>query len=86
MRPMVGSKDRERRRTTDFVEVNDAVYKWYCLARQFLDYFYKKLCRVSMQIPNLKHQMAGLIVYIKQMTGECANVQEETVSKWYERL
>ena len=46
MRPMVGSKDRERRRTTDLVEVNDAVYKWYCLARQFLDYFYKKLCRL----------------------------------------
>ena len=23
---------------------------------------------------------------IKQMTGECANVQEVTVSKWYERL
>ena len=27
-------QDRKRRRTTDFVEVNDAVYKWYCLARQ----------------------------------------------------
>ena len=51
------------------------------------DHFYKKklcrLLRVSMQIPNLKHQMAGLI---KQMTGECADVQEETVSGWYRRL
>ena len=29
-----GPQDRKRPRTTDFVEVNDAVYKWYCLARQ----------------------------------------------------
>ena len=50
---MVGPKDRKRSRTTNLVEVNDAVYKWYCLVRQLLDYFYKKLCRllgISMQI------------------------------------
>ena len=64
-----GPEDRRRHCTTNFVEVNDAVYKWYCLARHrnmCLDHFYKKkLCRllkVSMQIPYLKHQMAGLIV------------------------
>ena len=28
-----GPRDRKRRRTTDFVEMNDAVYK-YCLAKQ----------------------------------------------------
>lgn len=26
--------DRKRHHTTDFMDVNDAVYKWYCLARQ----------------------------------------------------
>ena len=85
MRPMVGSKDRERRHTTDFVEVNDAVYKWYCLARQFLDYFYKKLCRL-LRVSTKFKASNGWLDSIKQMTGECANVQEETVSKWYERL
>ena len=25
-------------------------------------------------------------ILIKQMTGECADVQEETVSGWYQRL
>ena len=29
-----GSIDRKRHRTTDYTEVNDAMYKWYCLARQ----------------------------------------------------
>ena len=29
-----GSSDRKRHRTTDYAEVNDAMYKWYCLARQ----------------------------------------------------
>ena len=28
-----GPQDRKRPRTTDFVEVDDAVHKWYCLAR-----------------------------------------------------
>ena len=26
------------------------------------------------------------LILAKQMTGECANVQEETVSEWFERL
>ena len=29
-----GPSGRKRHRTTDYAEVNDAVYKWYCLARQ----------------------------------------------------
>ena len=29
-----GPSDRKRHRTTDYAEVNDAVYKWYFLARQ----------------------------------------------------
>ena len=30
----------------------------------------------------LKHGWLNSLI-IKQMTGECANVQEETVSEWY---
>ena len=29
-----GSIDRKRHCTTDYTEVNDTMYKWYCLARQ----------------------------------------------------
>ena len=29
-----GPEDRKRHHTTNFVEVNDSVYQWYCLARQ----------------------------------------------------
>ena len=71
-RPMVGSEDRERRRTTDFVEVNDAVYKWYCLARQVVllsQTVSVLLLQEPLQIAKgidadtkLKHEMAGLIV------------------------
>ena len=59
------------------------------------DHFYKnKLCRllrVSMQVTKGIHAdtkfkasngwLDSLI--IKQMTGECADVQEETVNGWY---
>ena len=66
MRPMALRTERDAVPTDfDFVEMKDAVYKWYCLSRQTsmpATTSTKRSFAEGIQIPNLKHQMAGLIV------------------------
>lgn len=96
-----GQESRKRHRVGDFQDVNDAVYKWYCLARER---------NIPITGPLLKEE-ALLIAKkldpsstfkasngwlesfkkrhnIKHMTvsGECGDVPEETVTGWFERI
>ena len=66
MKP-IGPEDRKRHHTTDFVEVNDAVYKWYCLARQrnipvSRPLLQEEALQIAKGIDADTHQMVGLIV------------------------
>ena len=99
--PSDRKSDRKRHRTTDYAEVNDAAYKWYCLARQrCIPVSGPLLQEEALQIargidPNtcFKASNGWLDSFkkrhnIKQMiiSGECADVQEETVAGWHERV
>ena len=94
-------EDRKRRRCTDFTDVNEALYKWYCLARQRnIPVSGPMLKEEALQIAKeldsdtpFKASNGWLDSFkkrhkIKQMTvsGECGDVQEDTVSGWHERL
>ena len=96
-----GPSDRKRLRTTGYAEVNDAVYKWYCLARQRCipvsgPLLQEEVLQIARGIdPNtcFKASNGWLDSFtkrhnIKQMTisGECTDVQEETVAGSHERV
>ena len=81
--------------------MNDAVYKWYCLARQrcipvsgpLLQEEALQIARSIDPDSSFKASNGWLDSFkkrhcIKQMTvsGECADVQEETVTGWHERM
>lgn len=92
---------RKRCRSTAFAEVNDAVYKWYCLARQrnipisgpLLQEEALEIAKTIDPDTQFKASNGWLDSFkrrhnIKQMTvsGECGDVREETVAGWLERL
>ena len=96
-----GPGDRKRHRTTDFTDVNKAVYKWYCLARQrnipvsgpMLQEEALHIAKCLNSDSTFKASNGWLESFkkrnnIKQMSisGECGDVPEETVSGWHERL
>ena len=96
-----GSSDRKRSRSTDYAEVNDAMYKWYCLARQRCiplsgPLLQEEALLIARRIdPNTSFKASNGWLdsfkkrhNIKQMaiSGECADVQEETVAGWHERV
>ena len=96
-----GDGERKRSRSTDNEDVNKAVYEWYCLARQRnIPISGPLLQEEALQIvktidPETKFKASNGWLEsfkrrhnLKQMTisGECADVQEETVAGWIERL
>ncbi len=96
-----GPEDRKRRCITDFFDVNDAVYKWYCFARQrsipvsgpLLQEDALQIAKSIDKDTQFKASNGWFDSFkkrhsIEQMTvsGECGDVQEETVIGWHERL
>lgn len=83
----------KRCRSTVFAEVNDAVYKWYCLAISGPLLQKEALQKIIDPETQFKASNGWLDSFkrrhnIKQMTvsRECAHVQEEMVAGWLERL
>ena len=90
-----GDGGRKRFRSTDNEDINEAVYKWYCLARQRnIPISGPLLQEEALQIaktidPETKFKASNGWLEsfkkrhnLKQMTitGECGDVQEETVA------
>ena len=96
-----GDGGRKIFRSTDNEDINEAVYKWYCLARQRnIPISGPLLQEEALQIaktidPETKFKASNGWLEsfkkrhnLKQITisGECGDVQEETVAGWMERL
>lgn len=93
--------DRKRSRSTEYAEVNDAMYMWYCLARKRCiplsgALLQEEALLIARRIdPNTPFKASNECLdsfkkwhNIKQMaiSGECADIQEETVAGRYERV
>lgn len=93
--------NRKRCRAEEYSEVNEAVYKWYCLARERNipvsgPLLKEEALLIAKQLDpasSFKASNGWLDSFknchnIKSMkvSGECGNVSEETVSGWFERL
>uniref|UniRef100_A0A1X7V775 HTH CENPB-type domain-containing protein n=1 Tax=Amphimedon queenslandica TaxID=400682 RepID=A0A1X7V775_AMPQE len=93
--------DRKRKRGTQFEEINDAVFTWYSLARQrnvpisgpklqeeAMKIAEKLSCSSQFKASNGWLQSFKKHHKLKQLTvsGEAADVSEETVENWHERL
>ena len=93
--------ERKRCRAATFTDVNEAVYKWYLLARQRNipvsgPMLQEEACEIATRLDpstTFKASNGWLDSFkkrhnIKQMTvsGECGDVRDETVSGWKERL
>lgn len=96
-----GSSGRKRHRTTEYIDVNDAVYKWYCIARQRCipisgPLIQEEALQIARRIdPNTRFKASNGWLdsfkkrhNIKQMavSGECADVADDTVAAWVERM
>ena len=92
--------DKKRKRAADYVDVNEAVYKWYCLGRdrnipisgimlqEEAPIIARKLGHPEFKASNGLLQSFKLHHNLKQLTvcGESAEVPEETVEVWHERM
>ena len=96
-----GQESRKRHRVGDYQDVNDAVYKWYCLARErnipitgpLLKEEALLIAKKLSPSSSFKASNGWLESFkkrhnIKHMTvsGECGDVPEETVTGWFERV
>lgn len=96
-----GPESRKRHRAEENAEVNEAVYKWYCFARERNIPLSGPLLKeeallISRELdPNstFKASNGWLDSFKKRhnikcmkVSGECADVSEETVMGWFERV
>ena len=93
-------EEEKRSRSTNNEDVNETVYTWYCLARQINipisgPLVQEEALQIAKTIdPETKFKASNGWLEsfkrrhsLKQMTvsGECRDVQEETVAGWMER-
>ena len=92
------SSERKWHHTAEYREVNDAVYKWYCHARQWcipvsVPLLQEEALQIAKKIDlntNFKWVVNSFKkcynIKIMTISGECADVLEETITGWHERM
>ena len=95
------SENRKRHRVEDNAAINEAVYRWYCLARErnvpvtgpLLQEEALLLAKELDPNTSFKASNGWLDSFKKRhnikcmkVSGECADVSEETVTSWFERV